>query len=130
MIVSVCDLCVCEESVAGKGALPKPSTPTAPVKISSSSAAKNSMKSSGFWPKNPPQNAPIFHESLPVVVLGASPLKIGAFFSVKNPANFSGRAPNVKVVLRESGHVDCVLSETACPWSSPSQRIISESAEG
>ena len=56
------------------------------------------------------------HGSIPVVVLGASPLKIGVLLPAKKSANFSGRAPKVKAVLRESGHVgECVLSGTVVP---------------
>ena len=61
IIASACDLCISEESMIEQGALPEPSAPTAPVKILSPSAAKNSTKSSRYLPKNPPQNAPIFH---------------------------------------------------------------------
>ena len=45
MIASACDLCISEESMIEQGALPEPSAPTAPAKISSPSAAKNSTKS-------------------------------------------------------------------------------------
>ena len=54
-----------------------------------------------------------------MVVLGASPLEIGAFFPAKNSADFSDRVPKVKVVLRESNDVDCMLSGAVCSWSSP-----------
>ena len=36
------------------------------------------------------------HIYLPVVVLGASPLKIGAFFPAKNSAKLSGRAQEIE----------------------------------
>ena len=102
-----------------QGALPEPSAPTGPVKISSPSAAKNSTKSTAECTNFP-------HESLPVAALGASPLKIGAFFPAKNSADFSGRASKVKVVLRESGHVDPALSGTVCSWSSPVNALTAE----
>ena len=101
-----------------QGALPEASAPTAPVKISSPSAAKNSMKSSGFAKKSTAECANFPHESLPVVVLGASPLKIGVFFPAKNSADFSGRTSKVEVVLRKRGDVDCMLDGTVCSWPS------------
>ena len=112
------------------GALPKPSAPTAPVKSSSPFAAKNSTKSSGFAPKSTVECANFPHKSLPVVVLGASPLKNGVFFPAKNSADFSGRASKVKVVLRESGHVDRTLSGTVCSWSSPVNALTAEVRRG
>ena len=85
------------------------------VKISSLSAAESSMKFSGFLQKNSTEERANFpHESLPVVVLGASPVEI---FSSEKSSEFSGRETNVKVPLRGSGHVVCVLSETVCAWS-------------
>ena len=39
-------------------------------------------------------------------------------------------SPKVKVVLRESGHVGCVLSGNRLSLVKPGQRIISESADG
>ena len=72
------------------------------------------MKSSGFVQNESTTECANFpHGRLPVVVIGASTLKIGAFFSAKHSA---GRGPEVKVVLRESGHVDCVLSGTDYQW--------------
>ena len=65
-----------------------------------------------------------------MVVLGASPLKNGALFPAKNSADFSGRASKVKVVLRESGHVDRALSGTVCSWSSPVNALTAEVRRG
>ena len=66
--------------MAEQGAFPQPSVPTAPIEISSPSAAKNIMNPVDSCRKSTAEGANFSHESLPVVVLGASPLQIGAFF--------------------------------------------------
>ena len=108
IIASACDLCIWEESMTEQGALPEPSAPTAPLKISSPSAAKNSMKSSGFLQQNPLQNAPIFPRKLACGRAWCISTERWCVFPAKKSADLLGRAPRVEVVLRESGHVDCV----------------------
>ena len=77
------------------------------------------MQSSRFlWTKIHRGMRIFAHESLPMVMvmLGASPLKIGALSPTKNPVKIPSRAPKVKVELSESGHVECTLSEIVCSW--------------
>ena len=99
-IAFACDLCIWEESMSEQGALAETFRSNGPSEnfVSVRSEKFNEIQRT-CTKKSTAECADFPYKSLLVVVLGLSPLEIGALFPAINSADFSGRVLKVKVVL-------------------------------